>query len=399
MRFLLISMVLIAQLFSSQLSYDPDKDKIKYLDSVDEDMASNYKYFNKLILLGDLSKAKEVADDMYTKSKDLGYKNPLGKALSEIALSKVLRETGDSRKSEFFISTPLITFNKLDIVDQMFLFFDLYDYNIISFLDDKEKAKLFNALKKYSSRGSLHYFKSESDYYLLRHLFSKYNFEIENDSRVKERRRVDLETFIFGAYGKHSPEFYRLLFYDAKEYVRNANGEAAINSLEYVKNGFDKLLDDNNLSKDNNTFLGDIYFELGNAYSLLNDESNIEKNYNKSLEIYKSSNLFERTINTYSNLIYKLKYININKSFSYAEKTESFILTIKDKSSTDYAFIKTKIADLYISAEKYSEALDELYLARKIYVEKYGEFSNKIKLLDLNINYVKKTIEDIKWGM
>lgn len=112
--------------------------------------------------------------------------------------------------------------------------------------------------------------------------------------------------------------------------------------------------------------------------------------YEKAIEIFRNNKFDVFLVESLRSLSYVYRLArNVDSALKTVEKTLKEAERVFGKDSVDYASILVIEADIYNIDKDYSNAIIDLEEARNIFVDKYGEYSNEVKLIDLNIKYIK----------
>ncbi len=127
----------------------------------------------------------------------------------------------------------------------------------------------------------------------------------------------------------------------------------------------------------------------GNYYGSISYKQSIPY-YEKAAEIFKKNGFDYYLVEALKNLsyVYRLSR-DVDKALKTVTVTLKEAERVYGKESVEYGSILIIEADIFNIDKDYSNSIRDLQEAKRIFSEKYGQYSNKVKLINLNIKYVE----------
>ena len=367
--------------------------------NVSEEDRNTYKKINSIILSGDYERAKKIATRFYNNKHSYDNKNKIAEQLSNIALGNVYEANGDIYKWKYMHLESLKFFlskekNNLAFSDYMFGILELQD--ILIFTEKKERVQnILNILKGEIMEDKSVFTKESMNLALMN--IELVNAKMAYKLHFKDAALMHLaksENKLKKIYTYYSLNEAHLLLLKAN-IIYDLSGDNS-KTLQVLKEAYivsKKLIKKEGLL-DKSAFLADIYYFIGNILSSGTKQKESVDYLIKARDIYKKTKLNNKLLNTEFQLINTYKLL---KKLDLASTEIKFSLKLAKNTfgleSIEYADVLIAKADTFNSNGDYTESLNLMKEAKRIYTLKYGKYSKEVKMLNSTLNYINLQLE------
>jgi len=370
-----------------------DKEKYDYW-IVRPQARSLFMAIEKNVLIGEMNKARKLLDELGS-FVDMPGSDMAELALYNVAKSIVYREIGEEEKSKISCLRAIRITHKPELYKTQKINAELTDIFCSKYLPEVEKSETRLEQRR---RGSytyvLSHLKEEKFINHVKYLkiMDTVYFFPTSDKNVFFTLFKSNKSKLVTMYGIQSIEKARYLLNAAVEIMRK--WQEREETLFILKTGYKmtvKLLRQKyEKNPNNNLLVGKFLMAIANNYYGSISYKQSIPYYEKAAEIFKKNGFDYFLVEALQNLSYVYRLArNVDKALKTVMVTLNEAARVYGKDSTEYASILIIEADIYNIDKDYSNAIRDLKEARKIFAEKYGEYSNKVKLIDLNIKYVE----------